>query len=30
MLAEGPPMIEVRPTVLNFSESMKMLEALPF
>ncbi|WP_232440560.1 terminase large subunit [Burkholderia ubonensis] len=28
MLAEGLPMIEVRPTVLNFSESMKALEAL--
>ena len=28
MLAEGLPMIEVRPTVLNFSESMKTLEAL--
>jgi len=28
MLAEGLPMIEVRPTVLNFSEPMKQLEAL--
>jgi phage terminase large subunit-like protein len=28
MLAEGVPMIEVRPTVLNFSEPMKTLEAL--
>lgn len=28
MLAEGLPMIEVRPTVLNFSEPMKILEAL--
>ena len=28
MLAEGLPMIEVRPTVLNFSEPMKGLEAL--
>jgi phage terminase large subunit-like protein len=28
MLAEGLPMIEVRPTVLNFSEPMKSLEAL--
>ncbi|NVO06625.1 MAG: terminase large subunit [Rhodoferax sp.] len=28
MLAEGMPMIEVRPTVLNFSEPMKTLEAL--
>jgi phage terminase large subunit-like protein len=28
MMAEGLPMIEVRPTVLNFSEPMKMLEAL--
>ena len=28
MLAEGIPMIEVRPTVLNFSEPMKNLEAL--
>ncbi len=28
MLAEGLPMIEVRPTVLNFSEPMKPLEAL--
>ncbi|WP_234744886.1 terminase large subunit [Burkholderia sp. WTPI3] len=28
MLAEGLPMIEVRPTVLNFSEPMKALEAL--
>jgi phage terminase large subunit-like protein len=28
MLAEGLPMIEVRPTVLNFSEPMKTLEAL--
>ncbi|MFT0532429.1 terminase large subunit [Castellaniella hirudinis] len=27
MLAEGLPMIEVRPTVLNFSEPMKLLEA---
>ena len=27
-LAEGLPMIEVRPTVLNFSEPMKTLEAL--
>jgi len=28
MLAQGLPMIEVRPTVLNFSEPMKSLEAL--
>jgi len=28
MLAEGLPMLEVRPTVLNFSEPMKQLEAL--
>jgi phage terminase large subunit-like protein len=28
MLAEGVPMVEVRPTVLNFSEPMKNLEAL--
>ena len=28
MLAEGLPMIEVRATVLNFSEPMKTLEAL--
>ena len=28
MLAEGLPMIEVRPTVLNFSEPMKTLQAL--
>ncbi len=28
MQAEGLPMIEVRPTVLNFSEPMKILEAL--
>ncbi len=28
MLAEGLPMIEVRPTVLNFSEPMKTIEAL--
>lgn len=28
MLAEGLPMIEVRPTMLNFSEPMKQLEAL--
>lgn len=28
MLAEGLPMIEMRPTVLNFSEPMKTLEAL--
>jgi phage terminase large subunit-like protein len=28
MLAEGLPMIEVRPTVLNFSEPMKTLEAI--
>ena len=28
MLGEGLPMIEVRPTVLNFSEPMKILEAL--
>ena len=28
MLAEGMPMIEVRPTVLNFSEPMKALQAL--
>lgn len=28
MLAEGMPMVEVRPTVLNFSEPMKSLEAL--
>lgn len=27
MMAEGLPMIEVRPTVLNFSEPMKLLEA---
>ncbi|MFA5593219.1 MAG: terminase TerL endonuclease subunit [Micavibrio sp.] len=28
MMGEGLPMIEVRPTVLNFSEPMKQLEAL--
>ena len=28
MLSEGLPMLEVRPTVLNFSEPMKTLEAL--
>ena len=28
MIAEGLPMLEVRPTVLNFSEPMKTLEAL--
>jgi phage terminase large subunit-like protein len=28
MIAEGLPMIEARPTVLNFSEPMKTLEAL--
>lgn len=28
MMAEGLPMVEVRPTVLNFSEPMKTLEAL--
>ncbi len=28
MLAEGLPMVEMRPTVLNFSEPMKELEAL--
>lgn len=28
MMGEGLPMIEVRPTVLNFSEPMKTLEAL--
>jgi phage terminase large subunit-like protein len=28
MLSEGLPMIEVRPTVLNFSEPMKTVEAL--
>jgi phage terminase large subunit-like protein len=28
MLSQGLPMIEVRPTVLNFSEPMKTLEAL--
>lgn len=28
MLAQGLPMVEVRPTVLNFSEAMKQLEAL--
>ncbi len=28
MLAEGLPMVEMRPTVLNFSEPMKQLEAL--
>jgi phage terminase large subunit-like protein len=28
MLAEGVPMVEYRPTVLNFSEPMKELEAL--
>lgn len=28
MLTEGLPMVEVRPTVLNFSEPMKSLEAL--
>lgn len=28
MIAEGLPMVEMRPTVLNFSEPMKQLEAL--
>jgi phage terminase large subunit-like protein len=28
MLDEGVPMVEMRPTVLNFSEPMKFLEAL--
>lgn len=28
MMAEGFPMVEMRPTVLNFSEPMKQLEAL--
>ena len=28
MIAEGFPMVEMRPTVLNFSEPMKELEAL--
>jgi len=28
LLAEGVPMVEMRPTVLNFSEPMKQLEAL--
>lgn len=28
MLAQGVPMVEMRPTVLNFSEPMKQLEAL--
>ena len=28
LLAEGLPMVEMRPTVLNFSEPMKQLEAL--
>ena len=28
MMAQGAPMVEVRPTVLNFSEPMKQLEAL--
>ena len=28
MMAEGVPMVEVRPTVLNFSEPLKTLEAL--
>ena len=28
MLANGAPMVEYRPTVLNYSEGMKMLEAL--
>ncbi|MDS4049323.1 terminase TerL endonuclease subunit [Accumulibacter sp.] len=28
MIAEGLPMVEVRPTVLNFSEPMKTIEAL--
>jgi phage terminase large subunit-like protein len=28
LLAEGIPMVEMRPTVLNFSEPMKQLEAL--
>lgn len=28
MIAQGVPMVEYRPTVLNFSESMKQLEAL--
>ena len=28
LLADGVPMVEVRPTVLNFSEPMKQLEAL--
>lgn len=30
MMAEGFPMIDVRPTVLNFSEPMKQLERLVF
>lgn len=30
MLAEGFPMVEMRPTVLNFSEPMKHLEALVY
>ena len=28
MMAQGAPMVEMRPTVLNFSEPMKQLEAL--
>lgn len=28
MAAQGVPMVEMRPTVLNFSEPMKQLEAL--
>ena len=28
LMAEGVPMVEMRPTVLNFSEPMKQLEAL--
>ena len=28
MIAQGAPMVEMRPTVLNFSEPMKQLEAL--
>jgi phage terminase large subunit-like protein len=28
MLAQGVPMVEIRPTVLNFSPAMKELEAL--
>lgn len=30
MVSEGVPMVEMRPTVLNFSEPMKQLEALVF